>query len=312
LIELGGGYRMEDLTTYFTQQVGLQTVPTVTSVSVGYATNTPVGNPGSADGEVVLDIEVAAAIAPAARISVYFAPNTEAGFLNAITTATHDMINRPTVMSISWGASENRWSLQAMRAIDAAFYQAAVLGINVFVASGDAGSSDSIADGANHVDFPASSPHAIACGGTNIQVSNGAITSETVWNQASQTAATGGGFSNIFRSFAWQKAVAPYMRGVPDVAGNADPTTGYLVLVDGQHWIMGGTSAVAPLWAALVARIQANLGHRIGYVHERLYANPSALRDITVGNNGSFTAKVGWDACTGLGSPNGTAVQAIF
>jgi kumamolisin len=103
-------------------------------------------------------------------------------------------------------------------------------------------------------------------------------------------------------------------RGVPDVAGDADPQTGYSVVVDGQQTVIGGTSAVAPLWAALLARINQSLGSSVGYLNPLLYtANvESSLHDITVGNNGGYSAGPGWDACTGLGSPNGAALlQAL-
>src|SRR5580698_814976 len=155
LIELGGGFRPADLDTYF-QGLGVAS-PTVTAVSVDHAQNSPTGDANGPDGEVMLDIEVVGAIVPQATIAVYFAPNTDAGFLDAITTAIHDTTNKPSVISISWGGAESTWTAQAMTAMDDAFQAASSMGITVCIASGDNGSSDGVTDGADHVDFPASS-----------------------------------------------------------------------------------------------------------------------------------------------------------
>lgn len=320
LIELGGGFRPADLSTYFN---GLDVAsPTVTAVSVDHAANSPTGDADGPDGEVMLDIEVVGSIAPGARIAVYFAPNTDAGFLDAITTAIHDTTNNPSVVSISWGGAESTWTSQAMTAMDEAFQAAATLGVTVCIASGDNGSSDGVSDGADHVDFPASSPFALACGGTSLAASDSKISSETVWNDGAKGGASGGGISGFFPTPAWQKglsalgsdgkAVSLTMRGVPDVAGNADPDTGYDVRVDGSDTVIGGTSAVAPLWAALIARLNASSGKAAGYLNPQLYQNSADLRDITQGNNGDFAAQTGWDACTGLGSPNGAALAGLF
>jgi kumamolisin len=314
IIELGGGYTATDLTTYFTR-LGI-TQPKVTAVSVDGATNRPTGDPHGPDGEVALDIEIAGAIAPGAQILVYFAPNTDRGFLDALTTAIHDK-RTPSVISISWGAPEARWTQQAMTQFDQACQAAAVLGVTVCCASGDSGSTDGVTDGRAHVDFPASSPHVLACGGTHLEAGNGSISAEVVWNAGG--GATGGGISDVFPRPSWQssaKLPAPANpgglqgRGVPDVAGDADPATGYQIHVDGQDAVFGGTSAVAPLWAALVARINQRLGKPTGFLNPILYGatGQKALRDITKGTNGAYTAAKGWDACTGLGSPDGAKV----
>jgi len=320
LIELGGGYATADLTTYF-GNLGLP-VPAVSSVSVDGATNAPTGDPNSADAEVALDIEVAGGIAPGTKIVAYFGPNTDQGFLDAITTAIHDTTNAPTIVSISWGGSESSWTAQALTNFDAAFADAATLGITVCVAAGDNGSSDGVSDGSAHVDFPASSPHVLACGGTTLSASGTTINSETVWNDGAQGGATGGGISDSFALPAWQQTagVPPSVnpgahvgRGVPDVAGDADPQTGYDTLVDGQNGVVGGTSAVAPLWAALTALINQKSGVRLGFFNTQLYAQAkTSLNDITVGNNGAYSAAPGWDACTGLGSPNGTKLATTL
>ena len=321
LIELGGGYRPADLAAYFAN-LQIATPPKVSTISVDHGTNQPTGDPGGDDGEVMLDIEVAGAIAPGANIAVYFAPNTDAGFLDAVTTAIHDTTNRPSVISISWGSAELNWTDQTMTAFDEAFQAAATMGITVCVASGDDGSSDGVSDGADHVNFPASSPYALACGGTHMEAANGTIGSETVWNDGANGGASGGGVSTFFALPAWQNGMevtragnarsALAMRGVPDVSGDADPETGYDIRVDGQETVVGGTSAVAPLWAGLIARINAVKGTSVGYINPRLYQNVASLDDITNGNNGDFFASPGWDACTGLGSPDGRKVQVAL
>lgn len=313
VIELGGGYRNSDLQTYFAS-LGLATMPTVTAVPVTGATNLP---GSAADTEVMLDIEVVGALVPAANIVVYFAPNTDQGFYEAISRAAHDRAHRPSVISISWGAPENRWSSPSLTAMHTALQDAALLGVTVTAAAGDHGSSDGASDGAPHVDFPASSPYALGCGGTRLIAGGDTISSETVWNDtALGQGATGGGISTQFAVPDWQhNATVPTApggfagRGVPDVAGDADPLTGYQVRVDGADQVLGGTSAVAPLWAALVARLNQLLGASLGDAHRALYQiGGTAFHDITDGNNGAYTAGTGWDPCTGLGSPNGQAL----
>jgi kumamolisin len=320
LIELGGGYTPADLSAYF-QGLDIP-APAVTAVPVDGGSNSPTGAADGPDGEVMLDIEVVGSVAPGAGIAVYFAPNTDAGFLDAITTAIHDATNRPSVISISWGGPESTWTSQAMTAMNEAFQAAATLGITVCIAAGDSGSSDGVSDGADHVDFPASSPFALACGGTSLRTGQGGIVGETVWNDGANGGATGGGISAFFATPSWQgglsalttegQSVALTMRGVPDVAGDADPQTGYDVRVDGSDTVIGGTSAVAPLWAALIARINQSSGKAAGYINPQLYQSPQDLRDVTQGNNGDFAAQTGWDACTGLGSPNGSALSGLL
>jgi kumamolisin len=321
LIELGGGYNPTDLNNYWSQ-LKLSETPTVSAVSVGNGSNNPTGDPNGPDGEVMLDIEVSGTIAPGAKIVAYFADNTDAGFLNAITTAVHDSTNNPSIVSISWGGPESSWTQQAMTSMDEAFQAAAAMGVTVCVASGDNGSTDGSSDGSNQVDFPVSSPNVLGCGGTTLQASNGHITSETTWNElANNEGATGGGVSNVFGLPSWQSganvpapANATGGRGVPDVCGDADPTTGYVTLVDGQSGVIGGTSAVAPLWAGLIALINQSIGKPVGFINPLLYQNATAgeVNDITTGNNGAYSAGPGWDPCTGLGSPVGTGVATVL
>jgi kumamolisin len=311
ILELGGGYATADLSTYF-QGLGLA-APSVTAVSVDGGTNAP-GQDTDADGEVMLDIEMVGAIAPGAAIAVYFAPNTDQGFIDGVSTAVHDTTNKPSVVSISWGQSEDSWTAQARTQMEQILTEAAGLGVTVTVAAGDGGSSDSVTDGEQHVDFPASAPHALACGGTTLDVANGQITSETVWNDPGD-GATGGGVSRQFPLPSYQASAkvpdnvdtGSSGRGVPDVCADADPNTGYQIRVDGSDETIGGTSAVAPLWAGLIARVNHALGVPVGFVQPRLYPllGTAAFHDITSGNNGSYSAGAGWDACTGLGSPDG-------
>jgi len=327
IIELGGGYPAADLATYF-GGLGLPT-PSVTAVGVDGGANSP-GQP--ADGEVELDIQVAGAVAPGASQVVYFAPNTDQGFVDAISDAIH-ATPTPTVVSISWGGPESSWGAQSMTAMDQAIADGATLGVTVTVASGDNGSSDNPNSTSGVAcDFPASSPHVLACGGTKLvgDATATTITSEVVWNEiTSSEGAGGGGVSTVYPVPSWQSTVGVPAsagggtgvgsattpgRGVPDVAGNADPVTGYLVIVDGQQQAIGGTSAVAPLWAGLVARLAQSTGKRFGLLQPLLYAGVAAgaaapgFNDIVDGDNGAYKAGPGWDACTGLGSPNGAAL----
>ena len=314
IIELGGGFKPADISTYF-GSLKLP-VPNVKAISVDGGRNHPT-NANSADGEVMLDIEVAAAIAPKATIAVYFAPNTNQGFLDAITTAVHDSVNKPSVISISWGSAESNWTAQSMTQFDKAFQAAASMGVTVCCASGDNGSADGVSDGKAHVDFPASSPFALGCGGTKLTVSGTSISSEVVWNENTKSSATGGGVSGFFALPGYQKSAKVPLaagglkpgRGVPDVAGDADPNSGYRVRVDGESLVIGGTSAVAPLWAGLIALMNQKLGKPVGYLNPLLYGSvvgKGAFRDIVSGNNGSYSAGTGWDPCTGLGSPIGS------
>ena len=346
IIELGGGYRPSDLDAYFSG-LGLST-PTVIPVSVDGGTNAP-SSANSDDAEVVLDIQVAGAAAPGAKLVVYFAPNDAAsnGFLDALTKAIHDTENNPSVISISWGGPENTSTTNFQVQFDKALQAAALLGITVCVAAGDNGAADvgpKAWDGKAHADFPSSSPFALSCGGTRLITANGAISAETVWNQNQADVSPdagpdgsfgsgGGGVSGAFTlpDYQQQAGVPGSLnpvgfkgRGVPDVTGDGDPDTGYNILVDGQKVQEGGTSAVAPLWAALVAVINQKLKGRVGFVNPQLYALPAssaAFHDISVGNNRvsfqqfknvGYDAGPGWDAASGLGSPDGTALSAVL
>lgn len=322
ILEFGGGYNTSDLTTYFSQ-LGMPE-PQVVSVGVSGAANSPGSGANGPDGEVALDIEVAGALAPKATFVVYFAPNTEKGFVDAVKAALHDSAHSIDVMSISWGGPEPTWSGQGVRALDGAIAEAAAVGVPVCVAAGDSGSSDGVNDGLAHVDFPASSPHALGCGGTRLEVSGRVLVGETVWSSGPGGGATGGGVSALFPLPAWQQGagVPPSAnpgggtgRGVPDVAGDADPATGYPIVVDGQQAVVGGTSAVAPLWAALTALYRQARGAPVGFLNTALYERAvwsKGFTDVTVGSNGAYSAGPGWDACTGWGSPLGSELLAAL
>ncbi len=276
IIELGGGYNAADLTT-----MGLHA--NVTVIGVDGATSKSDGVNG-ADGEVMLDIEVVASVAPGAKQRVYFCPNTDQGFLDGIVKAASEC----DYVSISWGGPESSWSKTSITAYAAAFAAAKAKGVAVFAASGDSGSTDGTRS--NVTDYPASDPSVVGCGGTKLLLnSDGTRASEVTWNENPTQSATGGGVSKVFPG-----------RQVPDVAGNADPATGYLVSVDGQSFPIGGTSAVAPLYAAMCAVLKQAYGKSFDFL-ATVMANPTVCYDVTIGNNGGFKAGPGRDDVTGFG-----------
>ena len=326
IIELGGGYRSSDLQVFF-REIGIA-APNVSSISVDHAGNDPTGNPNSADGEVMLDIEVAGAVAPKANFAVYFAPNKgDKGFIDAISAAVHDAQRKPGVISISWGGPESTSEQQSINAYHELFAAAGALGITVCIASGDHGTADEDAadwDGKIHVDYPASDDLVLACGGT--QIDDGV---DVVWNDGTpfdvNTSggggwASGGGISEIFPVPPYQQgAHLPVSiddgkpgRGVPDLAMSA---TNYFSRVDNSEGASGGTSAVAPLMAALIARLNQAKKKNVGFLNPFLYAHAGkVMHDVTSGTNAitktvkGYVAGPGWDACTGLGTPDGTAI----
>jgi kumamolisin len=330
LLEFGGGFRRRELETYF-RSVGVK-APKLIVREISPGRNQPQGKRGTlnADTEVYLDIEVAASLAPEAKIVVYFGENTMQGWTATLLAAILDKTHDPSVISISWGEAEQDWSPQALIQIDKLFQLAAHRGITICCSSGDGG----ISEASSHpftVAFPASSPHVLACGGTRLDIQRDGARKETVWNQWRQfKLASGGGVSNVFPLPPYQNgANVPRRhsgdrrpgRGIPDVAANASSDTGYLLEADQTRMSLGGTSAVAPLWAALIARLNEALGMRIGFLTPLLYkpnaARLAAVCDITEGFNGptraaGFSARRGWDACTGLGSPNGEKLLQLL
>ena len=327
LIELGGNYGQQDLQTYFAAS-GLTHAPTIRTISVTQNVPVPYGQDPDSDGEVMLDVEVVGAMAPGVTIVVYFAENTDQGFYQATSQAVHDQAT--TAVSISWGSPEKEWTPQSMDAWNSLGQSAMLLNVPIFIAAGDHGctdeqSTDQGYDGQRHVDFPGTcASGVVSCGGTTIRSRGTVVTNETVWNDNNGWA-TGGGVSTHFQSPVWQSGLVAegnsplLMRGVPDVSGNADPDTGINVRVNGTDSVSGGTSAVAPQWAALTAVISQVLKKKAGFFVPLLYANTKAAptNDIGTGNNSvfgvtGFSAKRGWDACTGLGSPNGTKLLGLL
>ena len=299
ILELGGGYLNADNVTAF-PYMG-QPVPVITNLPIADAVNAP---GGAADGEVALDIQVAGGVCQSiagrqCKIVIAWAPNDGgthfAAGINALVGVD--------AISISWGGPENAWSSMDRSTVAAAIDGADSAGVPVFVASGDGDSSDG--EGGTNVDFPASYPGSIGCGGTTF-----GSTGETVWNDG-RGDGSGGGFSVCFPRPAWQPQTAA-MRGVPDVSGLADPSgPGWRIVLNEAVQAMGGTSAVAPLWAGIAAACKAAgfNGHQLPAL---LYGTPAAMRDILTGNNGAYTASPGWDPCTGLGSPNGPALVSLL
>jgi kumamolisin len=314
VVALGGGYLDSDLRAFF-KHLHLER-PRITAVSVCGARNAPHGRTANFDGEVTGDVETIGALVPGARIAVYFAPNSTRGFVEAISTAVHDATQNITVLSVSWGQAEVHWARRTLRVMNDVLLEAAVLGVTVCCASGDHGSFADTFDREPHVCFPASSPYVLACGGTTLFGRAAKIASESVWHN--QAGASGGGVSVVFPQPTWQKhSRVPLAktgrrgRGVPDVASNADPTTGYRIYGHGGWHVGAGTSAAAPLWAGLVARINQMRGAPVGLVTPFLYREYQALvkhgavRPITKGTNGTYRARRGWDCCTGVGAPHG-------
>jgi kumamolisin len=302
IVELGGGWVQSDL-ALFCENNNIP-LPSVTDVSVDGTRNAPGVDPDS-DGEVALDIQVSAAAyslatGKAASIRVYWARD----IAPAVRAALADGCD---VCSISWGSDEALWGKPAVQDMERAAAAAVAAGMVVFAAAGDNDSSDGGPNPAN-VDTPASCPHVIACGGT---CKTAAF--EIVWNNnpgQSNGEGTGGGYSTLFQPApAWQVGVASgHGRMVPDVAANADPETGYNVVLNGQISTTGGTSAVAPLYSGLFAAF----GVKLGWVTPELWRNQPCFNDITAGNNGAFKAGPGPDPCTGLGSPIGTKLAALL
>ena len=341
LVELGGGYDEEDLKKFFEQRG--QKVPRVLFRPVAASTNRPCsdeavqewldvieGRKQQADAdpllleaaqstvEVTMDLELAGALAPGATLVVYMAPSTEQGIYQALNAAVHD--EQPVdVIAMSWGEPETYVSDAYVKAISDVLQDAAELGITVLASSGDAGAYDDPESKNLCVNFPASSPMVLACGGSTVIRALEEIEKEVSWNCAAHgmNAATGGGISEKFGIPEWQdpEHVVPTQggykgRGLPDVAAVADPHNGCEILVKGLRCSSFGTSAVVPLWAALVARINQALGKRCGHLNPTLYqiskTEEPPFRAIVEGDNGFYKAGAGWNACTGLGTPKGT------
>jgi kumamolisin len=322
-----GGYDPASVKKYF-DALNIP-MPDIQNVVVHGPGNQPGDGSGNdVTGEVLLDIQVAGTLAPAAKIVMYFTEFTEQGWVDAITAAVTDTTHNPSVLSISYGNPEDAdqvslWTRAAISKVDNAFRQAALKGLTICCASGDDGSSDQVQDGLAHVDFPSSSPSVLGCGGTRVTVTQSAI-QETVWNDGPGSAG-GGGVSTLFPLPSYQTGVNPPRsanpghrigRVVPDVSGLADPETGLIIVGPSGDFEgpIGGTSATAPMWAALVARLNQALGTPVGFLNSILYKFMASgvLRDVVTGNNGVYSANPGFDACTGLGTPDGVKLLAAL
>lgn len=322
MIELGGVTHAADVSAAFAR-LGLP-APEIVHVRVDGAEPSP--DPGGADMEVALDYQVLGAMvlamAPKAHLTIvsYDAPNSERGFIDAAAAAAGDAVHRPAAVSISWGGSEDAWSHQGMRGLDGIFAAGSLRGVTYSAAAGDAGSNDGVFDGRQHPEFPASSPHVWACGGTTLLATRDGILSETVWNERLRDrGAAGSGVSRVFATPAYQTIARIHPRnpdtghagrGLPDGSGVADPVTGWNVFTGGRMRITGGTSAVAPIYTALWTLAASLRGRRLGLPHPLLYrAGAHAFNDVTHGDTGGpYSAKRGWDAASGWGSPNGVAI----
>jgi kumamolisin len=358
ILEFGGGYDHADIKAFFS---GLnQATPKIHAVSVDGVTNSPTGDPKGNDSEVALDIDVAGSVGVGANIAVYFAPVSDRGWADAITTAVLEPTGlpanwaAPSVLTCSWGFTELEadaptgdaaspwpfeWTEQAINLVSGTYQQAAMMGVTVFNCSFDNGSNEQQNDGNAHVAYPGSDAWVTTCGGTRITNVAGSSFTESTWNDdAYQTgAATGGGISDAIELPTWQQNIVPPSvnpggrigRGLPDIAGNASYYSGYLLQVDGKpNFQINGTSSVAPLYAGLIAIINATLGQPVGYLNPTLYAlaqdpaHAGVIRDIndgisnavhwvnqdgtTGGPSRGYASGPGWDACTGLGVLDGT------
>ena len=327
ILEWGGGYTTQNLTSSFSP-LGLAN-PTTVDILTDGATNNP--SDAGDSGEVMLDIYVAGGVCPNSLFAMYFGGGNGSpsglNWYNNFNAAIHDTVNNPCVLSVSWGGGEvSYWPSNYPPIFDNLFSQTVVLGITMLCASGDYGST--WGSSSPEVLYPASSTYVTACGGTTLQLSGSTRSSETGWT------GSGGGLSVRESLQSWQSGLSyttyAYpsgpagspasltVRGVPDIAGNADPSTGYQFYYSSSNTLIqaGGTSAVCPLMAGLIARLVQLSGARIGFANSFFYANPGAFYDVTVGENAAqvngYTCTAGWDAVTGLGVPIGTSLYKIL
>jgi subtilase family serine protease len=308
-VELGGRLNQADLRQFFAGN-GLKK-PKVVEVGA-----MPAGsNSAENNGEVALDIQVAGALAPQARLVVYYGTT----LIEALQAIVSDEVNQPTVVSISWAGSEYNYSAAEAQVMNLLIYQASLLGITLVAASADHGAYNNLAF--PNVSLPASSPLVLGCGGTIATVADAALASEVVWNELSGHVASGGGYSALYaQPYYQQAAVAHYpyqrspMRGVPDVAADASILTGYRIVLHGQPTAIGGTSGATPFVTALLALVASQRGYRLGFLNGVLYgwAGSAAFRPIVQGHNNLYAAAPYWNPCTGLGSLVGTELLALL
>ncbi len=316
------GYLMSDVMTYFNYLLQMP-APQMKAVGLLGCENRPEVN-SAYDSEVAIDYQVAGGAAPGATYMLYFAPWTGLGMMSALVAAVNNEEIPATIISCSFGLSEAYWLLGPMDLylVETALTDAAYLGVTVFGAAGDYGAASEYRDGRAWVDYPASSPLVLGCGGTALFNRDDIVEKEVVWNTTLNFGqATGGGISAVFPLPSWQEGIGvpPSInpgqgtgRGVPDIAGDANPSTGFLLQFDNGTHAWAGTSATAPLMAALFARINGSLGVNLGYITPYLYKiapGSGAFHDIVEGGNNGYSAHEGWDACSGWGRPIGTKLR---
>lgn len=309
LVELGGDFKMSDIKQYCKEF----NLPVPEIVEMGIKPKV-VASAQSVDNlEVSLDIQMVAGLAQNAKIVIYYASSIP----EAIHLAIHDTKHNPSVLSCSWAISESDVSIAEKEQLNQLCYQAALQGMTIIAASGDHGAYNS--KSYPNVMLPASNPFVLGCGGTGLYISKNY---EQVWDYP-KGYGSGGGYSTIYPIPAYQQnTVQQYKshiyaygnagRGVPDVAANSSPTTGYTIVINGKMSGMGaGTSASTPVWASLILTLNKNLGYRLGWVNSLFYKleATSAFKQIRNGNNGVFPAAYGWNPATGLGAPDGVEIK---
>jgi kumamolisin len=344
IAEFGGGYFSSDVAAYCNKFK--RNVPAVTAVSVdapAYTLQQILALPSNERSEqldlsieVMMDVEIVAGLCPAANISVYFSTFDQQGWVNLLNAV---ITSRPVSLSVSWGMAEDDpgWSSNAITEINGRLNALRLLGVTTCVSSGDDGAGDLLSDHNAHVDFPASSPFVLSVGGTMLKNSGGLL-KEVAWNdppgqryignKPTGGGSVGGGVSTVFNRPTWQSISVTSLnsgsidgRVVPDVAALAGSPL-YDLFFASNPAPNGGTSASAPVWASLVARVNAALPstQQQRFTTPLLYQNSGTgdpigkvvSVDITSGNNVSspdpgngYSATAGYDAVTGWGVPDG-------
>jgi len=322
---------------YF-KRAGIKNPPKIKYKALDGSTNSA-GTSSWTDYELYTDCLVAACAATESTITVYAVENSIFGFAKGVAYLSKLKANCPHAISYSWGASETSYTQADIDGVNRKLqYAAQVSQISIFCSTGDYGSTNSMSNDKSTklaVQYPASSPWITSCGGTMFELtSTGKVKKELVWNaiylyDMLVQDASGGGFSEMNKRPVYQKKAIlakdyprkfGTSRGVPDISAHANVTTDnicYWVYILGQNWVTGGTSAVAPLMAALTVRLNQALNKRIGFFNPLLYemADSAAIRSISEGNNSMpngpdawQASQDGWDPCTGLGVPNGEAM----
>lgn len=298
-----------DIQKYW-QAIGISSsnMPTVMVIPINGATNRPNVNDNGATIENTIDVQQIGACCPSSNLTIilYIAPNSFTQFNSLINYILNTTPYKPSIISISWGAPEIYYSSSIKTSMNNLFMSAVNQGINVCAATGDFGSNNGVGGSGSYVDFPASSPYVIACGGTNLVCPNLTYdnsTTETAWSSG------GGAVSTFFAKPSYQSSLAVSMRSIPDIAMNADPNTGVLYMINNAYYIIGGTSIVSPTMSGFLLAIGEN---RRKNALPLMYNNKSTFRDILSGSNGAFNAGTGYDNCTGLGSIIGNLLNTVF